>query len=35
MKASSLSLMPEGLLKGLSSKEQKDLFTFLLLKPEK
>lgn len=30
MKASSVSLMPEGLLQGLTSQQQKDLFTFLL-----
>jgi putative heme-binding domain-containing protein len=30
MKASSLSLMPEGLLQGLSAQQQKDLLTFLL-----
>ena len=33
MKASAISLMPEGLLKNLSAQEQKDLLTFLL-KPE-
>jgi putative heme-binding domain-containing protein len=31
MKASSISLMPEGLLKLLDPRQQKDLFTFLLL----
>jgi putative heme-binding domain-containing protein len=30
MKASAVSLMPEGLLKGLNAQEQKDLMTFLL-----
>ena len=30
MKASAISLMPEGLLKSLSAQEQKDLMTFLL-----
>ncbi len=35
MRASSISLMPEGLLKGLSSQQQRDLLTFLLMpKPE-
>jgi putative heme-binding domain-containing protein len=33
MKASSLSLMPEGLLQQLSPQEQKDLLTFLLMAP--
>ena len=31
MKASSLSLMPEGLLQALTSQQQKDLLTFLLM----
>src|SRR5207245_1476401 len=31
MKASAISLMPEGLLKPLDAQQQKDLFTFLLL----
>lgn len=31
MKASSVSLMPEGLLKGLTAEQQRDLLTFLLL----
>jgi putative heme-binding domain-containing protein len=35
MKASSISLMPEGLLKGLSAQDQKDLMTFLLTTPTK
>lgn len=36
MKASTLSLMPEGLLQTLSAQQQRDLFTFLLTaKPEK
>jgi putative heme-binding domain-containing protein len=36
MKASSLSLMPEGLLQPLSTQQQRDLFTFLLMtKPTK
>jgi putative heme-binding domain-containing protein len=30
MKASAVSVMPEGLLKGLNAQDQKDLFTFLL-----
>jgi putative heme-binding domain-containing protein len=33
MRASSVSLMPEGLLKGLSSQQQRDLLTFLLMPP--
>ena len=33
MKASSISLMPEGLLQQLSAQEQKDLLTFLLMPP--
>jgi putative heme-binding domain-containing protein len=33
MKASSVSLMPEGLLQSLSSVQQKDLLTFLLTEP--
>ena len=33
MKASSVSLMPEGLLQPLSAQEQKDLLTFLLTAP--
>ncbi|HZV34954.1 MAG TPA: c-type cytochrome, partial [Verrucomicrobiae bacterium] len=32
MKASSLSLMPEGLLNPLTPQQQRDLFTFLLMK---
>jgi putative heme-binding domain-containing protein len=36
MKASSLSLMPEGLLQALTVQQQRDLLTFLLMsKPEK
>jgi hypothetical protein len=31
MKPSSVSLMPEGLLKGLTAEQQRDLLTFLLL----
>jgi len=34
MKASSVSLMPEGLLKGLSPQQQKDLLTYLLMQPK-
>jgi hypothetical protein len=33
MKASSISLMPEGLLQQLTPQEQKDLLTFLLTAP--
>jgi putative heme-binding domain-containing protein len=33
MKASKVSLMPEGLLKGLSAQQQRDLLTFLLMPP--
>jgi putative heme-binding domain-containing protein len=33
MKASAVSVMPEGLLKGLDTQQQKDLMTFLLAKP--
>jgi putative heme-binding domain-containing protein len=33
MKASSISLMPEGLLQQLSAQEQADLLTFLLMPP--
>ena len=33
MKASAVSLMPEGLLKTLSAQQQKDLLTFLLTEP--
>src|SRR5205085_423257 len=33
MKASAVSLMPEGLLKGLTAQQQKDLLTFLLTPP--
>ena len=33
MKASAVSLMPEGLLKNLSAQQQKDLMTFLLTEP--
>jgi len=35
MKASSISLMPEGLLNGLSTAQQKDLLTYLLIEPPK
>lgn len=35
MKASAVSLMPEGLLKGLDAQQQKDLMTFLLTTPSK
>jgi putative heme-binding domain-containing protein len=35
MKPSAVSLMPEGLLKGLNSQQQKDLLTFLLTEPQK
>ncbi|MDB6110693.1 MAG: hypothetical protein JWR69_2443, partial [Pedosphaera sp.] len=33
MKASTVSLMPEGLLRGLPPQQQKDLLTFLLIEP--
>ena len=33
LKASAVSIMPEGLLKGLDAQEQKDLMTFLLTTP--
>ena len=33
LKASSVSLMPEGLLKPLTAAQQKDLLTFLLTEP--
>lgn len=33
-KASKVSLMPEGLLKGMSAQQQKDLLTFLLTSPD-
>ena len=35
LKASALSIMPEGLLKGLDAQQQKDLMTFLLTTPAK
>jgi hypothetical protein len=35
MKASTISVMPEGLLKGLEVQQQKDLMTFLLTMPAK
>jgi putative heme-binding domain-containing protein len=35
MKASAVSLMPEGLLKALDAQQQKDLMTFLLTIPPK
>jgi putative heme-binding domain-containing protein len=35
LKASAVSLMPEGLLKALSAQQQKDLMTFLLTPPPK
>jgi putative heme-binding domain-containing protein len=35
MKASSVSLMPEGLLQGLNPQQQKDLLTFLLMEAPK
>jgi putative heme-binding domain-containing protein len=35
IKASAVSVMPEGLLKGLNAQDQKDLFTFLLTDPPK
>ena len=34
MKASAISLMPEGLWQGLSSQQQRDLMTFLLTEPK-
>jgi hypothetical protein len=33
MKPSKVSLMPEGLLKGLSAQQKRDLLTFLLTSP--
>jgi len=33
VKASSVSLMPEGLLQALDAQQQKDLLTFLLTEP--
>jgi putative heme-binding domain-containing protein len=35
MKASAVSIMPEGLLKALDAQQQKDLMTFLLTPPKK
>lgn len=35
MKASTISLMPEGLLKGLDEQQRKDLMTFLLMEKGK
>jgi hypothetical protein len=35
MKASAISIMPEGLLKPFDAQQQKDLMTFLLTTPTK